>query len=340
MNIDLAKNISELLYKHETLILPGFGGIVSGYKSASIDYVQGLLYPPSRELTFNEKLTINDGILERFVCERYDLGKEEAEQAIGAFITRIQVSLEKGEIVFFPKVGRLYRNYERKLQFLQDNTNYNTETYGLPPVQFYPILRSKEGLINEEARIPVEEVLIVNNKKGVVAWVQSAMPLLIGFIVVGIAISIFFLRPDGALEQTGPSKLPVTQRLNKKPASTEKAGILNIEKKTEISTPINKEEIVIEADLDDIEEVIDTEEITRAPSQKACIIIVGAYSKKSGVQKTIENIYELGYDAYKDKKKGLTRVGVQFAYEDANDIEKTLKQVRKSIHHKAWILKD
>ena len=340
MNIDLAKSISELLFQHETVIFPGFGGIVTGYKSASIDYVQGLIYPPSKELTFNEKLTINDGMLERFVRERYDLSYEEAQQAVGAYVTKIQVSLEKGELVFFPKVGRLYRNYERKLQFLQDNTNYNTDTFGLPPVQFYPILRSKDALVNE-APIPVEQHQMVGSKTTNFAqMVQRAMPALIGFAVVGIAISLFLLRPEGILNENGPSTLPVSQNINKKPSSPEQASILDIVKKKEIvKAPI------VEAKAEDEDEVnyendFVVEEAARKAAQKECVIIVGAFSKKSGIQRTVDEIYDLGYDAYQDKKRGLTRVGIQFAYEDKKDIERALKRVRKSIHHKAWVYKE
>jgi len=341
MNIDLAKHISELLFQHETVIFPGFGGIVTGYKSASIDYVQGLIHPPSKELTFNEKLTINDGMLERFVRDRYDMSYEEAQQAVGAYVTKVQVSLDKGELVFFPKVGRLYRNYERKLQFLQDNTNYNTATFGLPPVQFYPILRSKDALA-KEAPVPIEQHQMVGNKTSFAKIAQRAMPVLIGFAVVGIAISLFLLRPEGILDENGPSTLPVAQRLNKKPAATEKASILNLsnDKKAAIkkTAPVVAQEV--EEDEVDYASDFEAEEMARKAAQKECVIIVGAFSKKSGVQKTVDKIYDLGYDAYQDKKRGLTRVGVQFAYKNRNDIEKALKRVRKNIHHKAWVYKD
>ncbi len=344
MNIDLAKNISELLFQHETVIFPGFGGIVTGYKSASIDYVQGLIYPPSKELTFNEKLTINDGMLERFVRERYDLSYEEAQQAVGAYVTKIQVSLDKGELVFFPKVGRLYRNYERKLQFLQDNTNYNTDTFGLPPVQFYPILRSKDGLA-KEAPVPVEQHQMVGTKSSNFAqMLQRVMPVLIGFAVVGIAISLFLLRPEGILNENGPATLPVSQNINKKPSSSpERASIIDMVKKKggvkKAIAPVVEEEVIDEDEIDYEDDLI-VEEAARKAAQKECVIIVGAFSKKSGVQKTVDAIYDLGYDAYQDKKRGLTRVGVQFAYEDNQDIERVLKRVRKKIHHKAWVYKD
>ncbi len=346
MKIDLAKNISELLYQHETLVFPGFGGIVSGYKSASIDYVQGLLHPPSKELTFNEKLTINDGVLERFVRERYDLSTQEAAQAVGEYVTSIQVSLDKGEIVFFPKVGRLYRNYERKLQFLQDSTNYNTNTFGLPSVQFYPILRSKESLI-KEAPVPIQEHKMVGTRTNLAKRLQGAMPMLIGFLVVSIAVALYMIKPDDLFTVENPATMPVSERINKKPTTPNRASILDLdssetsifsEKKNEVAEEVTEPSDELEESL--VEETIDSESITRAPTQKECIIIVGAFRKKSGVQKTVEAVYELGYDAYKDKKGDLTRVGVQFSYEEEKDIKQVLNRVRKSIHHRAWIFKD
>ena len=55
--------IQELLYEHNSVIIPSFGGFTAGYKPASIDHVQGVIFPPSKDLKFNRYLTINDGIL-------------------------------------------------------------------------------------------------------------------------------------------------------------------------------------------------------------------------------------------------------------------------------------
>ena len=59
----------------------------------------------------------------------------------------VKAAIERREIVVFPKVGRLYKDYEQNLQFLADNTNFNVDSFGLPDVQFYPITQSSEKVV-------------------------------------------------------------------------------------------------------------------------------------------------------------------------------------------------
>ena len=68
-------------------------------------------------------------------------------------------------------------------------------------------------------------------------------------------------------------------------------------------------------------------------------MIIGAFSRKKGAEKRIKQIYELGYDAYQDKKNGLNRVGVQFAYESSRDIQKVTRKLKQRFDVKPWILK-
>ncbi len=343
MNIDLTPHIFAILFQHETVIFPGFGGLVTSYKPASIDYVQGIIFPPSTSTSFNERMNTSDGLLEKFVRSQFNLPTEEATQAIVDYVENLNALLDKGEIVLLPKVGRLYRNYERKLQFLPENTNFNKASYGLPPVHFYPILRANEGTPVGEAPKPVEQPKMVGKSRPLSKWMQMALPVLIGCGLLSITISLYFLQPvQPGLADSEPKKVPVVEtRLNLKP-ETEHAGIGHLEDIEPARTSADPHSSTQEA-FDTGEEPIETKEPTETespsllPSARECIIILGAFRQKSGVQATIEEVYDLGYDAYQDKKNGLTRVGVQFAYDKESDIHRTLRHLRKKINKKAWI---
>jgi cell division septation protein DedD len=95
-------------------------------------------------ISFNENLTINDGLLVQKICRDYGLSTEQASKEVQEFIDKTTIALEQREIITLPGIGRLYKNYAQKVQFLPDNTNFNTESYGLPPLQFSPIIRSRE----------------------------------------------------------------------------------------------------------------------------------------------------------------------------------------------------
>lgn len=340
MNFDLAPHIHTLLFQQDTVIFPDFGGLVGSYNPASIDYVQGIIYPPSKTLALNERLRTNDGVLEHFVRTKFELNGDEARLVIKNFIDGMNEALDKGEIVLFPKVGRLYKNYERKLQFLQENTNFNKNTYGLPSIQFYPILRSENGERVSDAPAPVAEKKMVGKAKTMARWVQTAMPVMIGCAIVSIAVSLYFISPVSNADIAGEvQKLPVLEtRLNQRP-EVEHASIGgSLRQKEDRHKPVREQEEIIIPE-EEIIEPIETEAATFAPTAKECVIIIGAYSKKAGVRSTVEKIYGLGYDAYQDQKRGLTRVGVQLSYEDERDVERALKLVRKKINKKAWVLR-
>ena len=127
MNIDVASYLEHLLFEHESVIIPDLGGIVSSYRSASIDYVQGLLHPPSKSLSFNKNLIINDGILIGSLVQDHGISEKKARKIIEQYVEKTKKTLDRREIVVFPGVGRLYKDYEGNLQFLQDSTNFNRE---------------------------------------------------------------------------------------------------------------------------------------------------------------------------------------------------------------------
>jgi hypothetical protein len=144
MQIDIAAHIEKLLFEHETLIIPTFGGFTSTRSPAAVDFVGGAVAPPGKTLAFNENLTIDDGILVHEISHACGISNDDARRLVLDFVESTKEALNQREIVTFPGVGRLYKNYAQKVQFLPDTTNFNTDSYGLPPLQFSPIARSRD----------------------------------------------------------------------------------------------------------------------------------------------------------------------------------------------------
>ncbi len=151
-NIDIAAHIERLLFLHDTLVIPGLGGFTSSRTPASVDYATNTINPPAKTLTFSENLVTDDGILVEDIAHTYGLSLEEARRIVSEFVEKTQAALDQRDIVTLPGVGRLYKNYLQKIQFLPDATNFNTQSYSLPPLQFSPIARSRE--VNAAAETP------------------------------------------------------------------------------------------------------------------------------------------------------------------------------------------
>ncbi len=352
MTIDIALHIEKLLYDNDSVIIPDFGGFVSKYKPASIDHVQGMLYPPSNAIMFNENLVVNDGVLVNYVRETHNLSLEDAKLEVRRFVNQLKAALAKREIIVFPGVGRLYRDYERKLQFLPDNTNFNLDSFGLPSVQYYPVLRTRETAAREAPLPVLPNPAAITKSKG--SWfgrqLQSGLPILFGLAMVFIAFSIYFLQNEEIAEDMA-RPVPVSEtRINQKPTRNE-AGIYyddylyepktnSVNKKARTEDFEEVEEEYIEEKEIVQEEKIEEETYSIEPSQKSCIIIVGQFKMQSGVNKRIKQLTKLGFIPYTDDNKGLTRVGAQFMYDDRATITKNLKKLRKKFDKHSWVLKE
>lgn len=149
MDIKLTTDIKELLIEDGSISIPNFGGFTSAYKPAVVDAVSGQLSPPSFHIAFDPNLQMNDGRLVEQIRQKYRLSSTAALEYIEVFANEARRNFEKGEIVVLPEIGRLYRDFAQKIQFLPDSTNFNTASYGLPTIQFAPVLRSKMEAITK-----------------------------------------------------------------------------------------------------------------------------------------------------------------------------------------------
>jgi hypothetical protein len=334
MGIDIASHISEMLYDHDTVIIPELGGIIAKYQPAVTDHVQGQIHPPSKKLTFNENLSINDGLLVEYIKQKNNISLKKSVDLVSLFVLQTKEKLNNKEIVILPQIGRLYKDYENNLRFLQDATNFNTNAFGLPTLQFYPVLRSQEPPSIKKSK-PVRLVSdnrSFNIKKSFTRKIASVfLPLFFGLVLTVIAIGIYKKQVNDKSVSLHIQKVPVNEnRINKKPSMDNLSFFEGVSQNGQFENGIMTEPSYTPQ--------IDTESATILEPQKECVIIVGVFSQKAGVEKRVKDIYDFGYDAYQDKKGSLTRVGVQFGYEQESEIKNMLKIVREKFDRHAWIL--
>ncbi|MEO1712457.1 MAG: hypothetical protein AAFU60_03895 [Bacteroidota bacterium] len=355
MSIDIAACVGELLYEHESVIIPQLGGFMASYRAASIDHVQGVLQPPSKGLNFNDNLVVNDGRLVEYVAKKYSLDRSSAEEEIHKFVEQTKLSLHQREIVNFPGVGRLYLDFEKKHKFLQDQNNFNTESFGLPSVQFYPIYRNQETRTNPvpaaaPSVTPRSSASITTSTKkpnrltamlagGKMAdWMQPFMLgvvfLALGVIILSVVIIKRELKPNQATVLMGETK-PVN--LNQPPG-----GMYDDEDPTLVR---DYEEEQQSTDLEEVEirpgndsGIEDTEGATLAPDVEQTIVIIGLFKNRKNIEKLNEKIFLAGFEAYTAPKDGATQVGVIFASRNDQERDKKLERVRSEFNSKAYIL--
>jgi nucleoid DNA-binding protein/cell division septation protein DedD len=328
MKIDVGVHIAELLFDHSSVNIPGLGGFTTHYRRATYDQIQGVMKPPSKDIRFNENLGINDGMLVGHIMDRHQLGQQEAQKIVADYVEQILASMKRKEMVVFPKVGRLYRDYKGTYEFLPDNTNFNPDAFGLPNIQFQPIVRSKEEL---QQQTPVAAA--VNNpatdekdfSAQMAAWVQKNFPLLISVSVIIIALIIFLLIYDNAPSPESVYKVPDEE--------------VNL-KKGEKGFPATAEDSLDPTNgtyVEDEEANAAVEEPRMLPNQKMGIIMIGLFGNENNISKLVKKLYDAGFEPYLEERGKYTRVGVQFAYENQSDIDEKLRIVQEEFEEDAIV---
>ena len=194
MEIDVGAYIGDLLFDHNSVNIPGLGGFVARYKPAFSDQVQGELHPPAKGLNFNGNLVVDDGLLAEYIRDKHQLSLGEARQAVDDYVQKVREAIARREIVVFPKVGRLYKDYENNLQFLADGTNFNTDSYGLPIVHFYPVSRAERPAVKPVATPkPPPRPAMKDMRTFFSRLFGNGLAVIIGLAVVVVVVAIYFL---------------------------------------------------------------------------------------------------------------------------------------------------
>lgn len=331
MQIDIPSHIEKLLFLHEALVIPGFGGFTATRTPATADYVGGTVSSPSKTLSFSENLTIDDGILISDITLTHGISTEDAQRVVDEFVEKMQSLLNQREIVTLPGVGRLYKNYVQKIQFLPDATNFNAASYGLPPLQFSPIARAREVGADPATAIPGSNpppkttaqpaaITPPPMPESTYAPVRSKKSP----VGTALAIVLFLASLSAAIWYWQHKK----QQESARPEDVEEVVTINPDTPAKVVKVAPKPAVVEKtpAELAEERRQAVREQVTNS---RSCILVVATLSKKENADKLSDLLKEEGFDVYTLKKGGY-QVGIQFYYTKESEIAEkkaTLQQL-------------
>ena len=96
-----------LLHDHDCLVIPGMGGFVAHPVPARFDDDKGEWIPPGRDVLFNPKLTVRDGLLEQEIRRATGCSNEAATEWLARETEALQSVLQSGQHVTLSGLGRL-----------------------------------------------------------------------------------------------------------------------------------------------------------------------------------------------------------------------------------------
>lgn len=340
MQIDIPAHIEKLLFLHDTLVIPGFGGFTATRTPASTDYVGGTVNPPAKTLSFSENLSVDDGLLTADIADAHSLSTEDASQKVQEFVEKMRELLDQREIVTLPGVGRLYKNYVQKIQFLPDATNFNASSYGLPPLQFSPIARSREvnspappqpGGTSTSAPSPayqpppvppptMPEPTFAPERSGGGSKVGVFLGLFLLFAALAAGIWYWNHRANEAKEET----THLTEVVESEPITEEPVTPAVTAPEPADPAPAENPEKTAQEALEAREKAA-REKINVARNGRECILIVATLSNEQNADKLRQLLKEEDYEVFYQRNGQTHLVGIRFHYLKPGEIEEKKK---------------
>lgn len=324
-DMQVSSYISELLYRHECVVVPGFGAFISRRVPAQHFASTHTLYPPKKGLSFNEQIQQNDGLLVNYVATVEKLPYEDAMQEIRNYVRFLDHQIdEKGEVTIH-KVGRFTRNEENALNFTPIYlVNYLPEAFGLAMHETYAINRQPVLQENVKAQtvsklstttavadkdvhdVPVVPLETPASKSA--TWVRAAA-------AVAILFASSYAGYDSYQTQQSNDAIAVEEMANE-----------------QLKSKIQEASFFITTPLPSV-----TMEVT--PIIKNYHVVAGAFRDPANADKKVAQLEEQGYDAQRIgvNKYGLHNVAYS-SFVKRNDAINELYRIRKKGNDGAWLL--
>lgn len=312
--LDVSKYIKELLFVHDCVILPGFGGFVANYKPANIDGNRNVIFPPSKEIGFNRNLSKNDGLLINRLAESENLSYSEAEKSVQFFTEDIRVRIQRGEKVTFNQLGSFHNDRRHNLLFEPSKElNYLVDVFGLEEFEL-PNLSGLNAEKNHTVSISSSTMRSFFTKKRL-GYAAAAIPFILAIALLPMNSQQSFLGNEASM------------------------GILDskseiVEKKVDLKPVISPRE-----ELVSFEPTITREIRTEAPKEGRFYLISGSFTSHKNAEILQQELISKSYPAVIIKNKKLYSVAInQFEKRADADVFKK-KVITKNPKAFCWVLK-
>ena len=186
------KHIKSLLYDHDCVIIPDFGGLITRYVSASIHPVRHTIVPPSKKIAFNEKLILNDGLLISTIAYHNNVSAVEAQRMVAEFVLHAKNTLHSEMKFELKEVGMFKYNPERKLVFEHtEQENMLEASFGLPDLIVRPV-KSEDSTVLRTLLKERQDVAVANENP-FRRRLRKAYRVAAGLTLIGLTTSALYL---------------------------------------------------------------------------------------------------------------------------------------------------
>ena len=138
----LSSALIELLYKHDCVLIPGLGGLMSFIKPAQVD-ANHRWAPAYKQFVLNGNIQHDDGLLAAHIAKQLNINELTANDQIKKWVDSL---LDQKETIVLSGIGVLQFNTVGILTFVpQQNQNFNLQSFGLNTLLAPPVHRAVQN---------------------------------------------------------------------------------------------------------------------------------------------------------------------------------------------------
>ena len=317
--------IKELLFQHDCVIIPDFGGFVANIQSAKINKTQNSFSPPYKEISFNRDLKHNDGLLIGYVSRVKNIGFVDAKRLVDSFVKNLSLKLNKGKKVVIEDVGVLQMDKEKNIQFEPSNTiNFLLDSYGLDHFNFDPLEEydvTKRIQKKFEERSPASFL-----RRRTIRRIAIAVPVIVALVLIPLKTNMLDFNAD--ISSLNP--FSKTEQVQPKTEST--VSEKPIVEKTDIEKPV-----IIEKTITQQSPVSQPE---KPVSDLHYYIIAGSFLSENNAQRMKNQLAGQGFDPIVFKASNdFYRVGIKGYSAFDLAIEEMKEMRKKQGFEQVWVTK-
>lgn len=307
--------ISQLLYRHQCVTVPGFGAFLTEIQSAHMHEKTNSFYPPKKLISFNSHLKNNDGLLANHISTIEKTSYENAVASIESEVVIWKSILQVNEKFSLKNIGELSLNSEKNIVFTpSESINYLTESFGLN--SFVSPLIKREVVANLEQKM---EEVVVSKESEPISFIPEETrrrPYLKYAAVFVLALSVagsigYKLYQDRIAEET---------------LLVEKAVQKQVQNKIQEATFF-------------IENPIPSVTLTVKEEKLSYHVVAGAFRNEENAEKIYDELIEVGFKARRiaPNKHGLFPV-LYGSYATYSEAQQAMQDIHKSVNPDAWLL--
>ena len=301
--MQLSVYISNLLFDHDCVTVPGFGSFLGNYKSAEYDLKEQKFYPPTKQISFNSQIRDNDGLLAKDISKKLDLSYDDAVKKIHHIVLSWSQKI-KSETIVLKNLGEFYLNQEGNITFIPSNqVNHLKESFGLSPVFATELKGQKSYTSISKKPIPTyfkPEKSTNNFFKQAAVW---------ALLIVGLGSAFYINEKNNLLEQ----QIAYEEEVRKQSIQKVQKAVFNFGSLPSLTVNVKMK-------------------------GKKYFIIAGAFRISKNAKNLVLNLKEKGYEASRLalNEKGLNPVAFT-SFSKRDDAVTELRIIQKKENKDAWI---